>query len=88
MPSWLTWTDSGTDHDFSIYGLDNSIKGSYTMKITGTAKQDGVVVDILSNTWTITIIDGCSVTAFVAGTPSDWVSPTYYYVGATLKTIS
>ncbi len=24
IPSWLTWTDSGTDHDFSIYSTDNT----------------------------------------------------------------
>jgi hypothetical protein len=38
IPSWLTWTDSGTDHDFSIYSTDNSDKGTYTIKLTGTVK--------------------------------------------------
>jgi hypothetical protein len=46
------------------------------------------VVETLSTTWTITLVDGCTATAFVAGTPADWESPVYYYLGATLKTIS
>ena len=37
MPSWLTWTDSGTDHDFSIYSINNNNKGTHLIKITGIA---------------------------------------------------
>ena len=38
IPSWLTWSDSGTDLDFRVYSTTNSDKGTYTIKITGTAK--------------------------------------------------
>ena len=57
--------DSGTDLDFRVYSTVNSDKGAYTIKITGTAKQDGVQVDSLSNTFTITLNDGCPNTYFL-----------------------
>ena len=40
IPPWLTWSDSGTDLDFRVYSTTNSDKGTYTIKITGTAKED------------------------------------------------
>jgi hypothetical protein len=42
LPSWLTFTDSGTDLDFKIYSENNNDKGTYSIKITATAKMDGV----------------------------------------------
>ena len=37
LPSWITWTDSGTDLDFTVYTTDVSKRGTYTIKITATA---------------------------------------------------
>jgi hypothetical protein len=37
LPSWITWTNSGTDLDFTVYTADNTKQGTYTIKITATA---------------------------------------------------
>jgi uncharacterized membrane protein len=37
LPSWITWTDSGSDLDFSVYTTDNTKHGTYSIKITMTA---------------------------------------------------
>jgi hypothetical protein len=37
LPSWITWTDSGSDLDFRVYTTDNSKHGTYSIKITATA---------------------------------------------------
>ncbi len=88
IPSWLTWSDSGTDLDFTVYSTNNSDIGVYTIKITGSAKQDGVLVDTLSNTFTITLNDGCPFTAYDSATPTDWVDTVTYYLGSTAKIVT
>lgn len=36
-PTWLTFTDSGTDIDFRVYSNSLSDVGTYTISLTATA---------------------------------------------------
>ena len=37
LPSWITWTDSGSDLYFTVYTTDNLKHGIYNIKIAATA---------------------------------------------------
>ena len=82
-PSWLTMTDTGTNLKFTVYSTTNSDRGQYTMLLTGTATLDDGQFDTDSDTFMITIYDGCPYTTYTSGTPTDWVSSVTYYVGST-----
>lgn len=86
-PDWLTYNDTGSLLSFSIYSTDNNDKGTYTIKITATAKRDGVQVGTLSKTLTITLLDGCPYTVF-KDFPTTVVTEVVYYVKSTTKTVN
>lgn len=53
------------------------------MLLTGTATLDDGQFDTDSDTFIITLYDGCPYTTYTSSTPTDWVSSVTYYVGAT-----
>lgn len=56
--------------------------------LTGTATLDDGSFDTDSDSFIITISDGCPYTAYTTGTPTDWVDSVTYYVGSTAKVVT
>ena len=58
------------------------------MSLKGTATLDDGQFDTETDTFAITINDGCPWTAYLAGTPTDWVSEYTYYAARTGQTVT
>jgi hypothetical protein len=59
------------------------------MSLKGTATlSDDDTFDTETDTFVITINDGCPYTAYLSGTPTDWVSTYTYYFARTGQTVT